>query len=217
MNIIPAPICSHVIGSISSTGDVSDDATGLQLGGFNNNSPTLAGRVVTETGGSQILIDQTNNAPTPASYRPFDVVPGADPGRFNFRAYSPSIPAQERFDYYATANYKVFGDGLQIYGDVLYSHLTQDNGLAPAPFSITNEFNGLTETQLSPFNPFGPGTPTDANPTGQGANLTQLRYRLVQELGNRRSFFDKDAWRYLAAVKGDFNFQDNSLHQPLRL
>ncbi len=195
--------------TIAATGDVSNDATGLQLGGFNNNSPTFAGRVVTATGGSQVLIDPTNNAPTAASYRPFDVVPGADPGRFNFRQFSPSIPAQERFDYYATANYKVFGDGLQLYGDVLYSHLTQDNGLAPAPFAITNQFNGLTETQLSPFNPFGPGTPTTANPTGQGANLTQLRYRLVNELGNRRSFFDKDAWRYLAAVKGDFNFQDN--------
>ena len=31
----------------------------------------------------------------------------------------------------------------------------------------------------------------------------------MNDLGPRRSFFDKDAWRYTAAVKGDFNFQDN--------
>ncbi len=195
---------------ISSTGDVSNDATGLQLGGGNTNSPTFAGRVAVN-GTQLVLIDPTNNAPTLASYRRFeptqfsvppggtlpgDFEPGTDPSRFNFRAFSPTIPAQERFDYYVTAKYNVFGDGMQIYGDVLYSHLTQDNGLAAAPFALTPG-GGLEEAQASQFNPFGTA-------------LTQLRYRLVNDLGNRRSFFDKDDTRYTVAVKGDFNFQDNS-------
>ena len=216
---------------IASTGDTSNDDTGLQLGGFNTNSPTFAGRVAVN-GSQLVLIDPTNNAPTAASYRRFeptaganppggtlpgDFAPGTDPSRFNFRDYTPAIPAQERFDYYVTANYKVFGDGLQIYGDILYSHLTQDNGLAPAPFAITSGFDGLTEVQQSAFNPFpsaGPtdnGNPGDPNLTGAGSSVTQLRYRLVNDLGSRRSFFDKDDWRYTGAVKGDFNFQDNAV------
>ncbi|HTG45352.1 MAG TPA: TonB-dependent receptor [Verrucomicrobiae bacterium] len=197
--------------TIATTGDLSNDATGLQLGGFNNNSPTLSGRVAVD-GAQLILIDQTNTAPTLASYRPFDAAgSGTDPGRFNFRAFTPAIPAQERFDYYATANYKVFGDGLQLYGDVLYSHLTQDNGLAASPFVYASaEFDGLGIVQQSAFNPFPAGAPSTPNPTGAGGSLTQLRYRLVNDLGPRRSFFDKDAWRYVAAVKGDFNFKDNN-------
>ncbi len=196
--------------TIATTGDVSNDATGLGLAGFNNDSPTFAGRV-SVNGAAMVLINPSNNAPTPASYRPFDVITGTDPSRFNFRAFTPAIPAQERFDYYVTANYKVFGDGLQIYGDVLYSHLTQDNGLAASPFTIRSEFDGLTEVQASPFNPFGPAPATVDNPTpAPGSSVTQLRYRLVNDLGPRRSFFDKDAWRYVAGLKGDFNIKDNA-------
>ncbi len=195
---------------IASTGDTSNDSTGLQLGGFNTNSPTFSGRVAVN-GTQLVLIDPTNNAPTPADYRRFeptqfstppggtlpgDFEPGTDPSRYNFRSATPAIPAQERFDYYVTAKYNVFGDALQVYGDILYSHLTQDNGLAAAPFALTPG-GGLEEAQASPFNPFG-----DA--------LTQVRYRLVNDLGPRRSFFDKDDTRYTAAIKGDFNFQDNS-------
>ena len=53
-----------------------------------------------------------------ADYRPFDVSAGTDPSRFNFRSVTPAIPGQERFDYYVTGSYKVFGDGLQLYGNV---------------------------------------------------------------------------------------------------
>ena len=42
----------------------------------------------------------------------------------------------EKYQYFVTGNYKVFGDGLQIYGDLLYAKTKQDNGLAPAPFII---------------------------------------------------------------------------------
>src|SRR5947207_942755 len=95
-----------------------------------------------------------------------------------------------------TGRYKIFGDGLQAYGDVMYSHIRQDNGLAGAPFTISNAGNGLVEARQSLFNPFG-------------NNLNSVRYRLQQELRNRRSLFDKDYWRYVAGINGDFNFTDN--------
>ncbi len=81
---------------------------------------------------------------------------------------------------------------LQMYGSIMYSKTKQDNGLAPAPFAI-----GAGDVGASPFNPFLPN------------QLRNLRYRLVQELGNRRSFFDYDFYRYTVGFKGDFNLKDN--------
>jgi len=197
------------------------------LGGSNNNSPTYPGRIGTTraAGGQQVLIDLSNNAPTRASYRQFDPDgPGTDPSRFNFRAFTPSIPGVEKCQYFVTGKDKVFGDGLQIYGDVLYAKTKQDNGLAPAPFTMpavryqngalgifngrdaTGRLNGsldnsnaaqLAIIRNSPFNPFG-------------NELTQLRYRTVQELNNRRDFFDYDFYRYVAGVKGDFSLKGNN-------
>ena len=98
--------------------------------------------------------------------------------------------------YYVTGRYKIFGDGLQLYGDIMYSHTKQDNGLAGAPFAITAASNGLTEARASIFNP-------------AGNFLTSVRYRTQQELGDRRSFFDHDYQRYVAGINGDFNIKDN--------
>jgi iron complex outermembrane receptor protein len=194
--------------AVAGTGDTSNDATGLGWGGFNNNSPTFAGRVSTSTGGAQVLINLSNNAPTPASYRAFDVIPGTDPSRFNFRAFTPAIPAIEKAMYYVTGRYKIFGDGLQLYGDIMYSKTKQDNGLAASPFSITNAANGINVVRASIFNPFPNNRPvTAANPTGN--DLSSLAYRLVNDLGPRRTFFDQDSYRYVTGINGDFNFKDN--------
>jgi iron complex outermembrane receptor protein len=106
--------------------------------------------------------------------------------------------------YMVTGRYKIFGDGLQLYGDLMYSKAKQDNGLAAAPFTYSSASNGdLAAVRNSPFNPVG----IDPN-TGQNA-LLSVRYRLVNDLGPRRSFFDKDAWRYVAGINGDFNIKDN--------
>ncbi len=208
----------------------------LGRGGLNNNSPTFAGRVslsnpllllangtfVPFTGqpipvgarvlnGNLVLTDLSNNQVTPSSYRRFEVtpaqipgqntqpgdtLPGADPTRFNFRAFTPAIPGVEKALYYVTGSYKIFGEGLQIYGDIMYAKTKQDNGLAPSPFTLSST-NGRTEARASIFNPFG-------------NNLNQTRYRLVNELSNRRSFFDHDYYRYEAGLKGDFNFKGNA-------
>ncbi len=222
--------------AVAGSGDLSNNPTGLGRGGLNGNSPTLAGRVsVAGARGQLILIDQTINNPTPASYRTFDNPGGSDPGRFNFRAFTPSIPAIEKALYFITGRYKIFGEGLQIYGDVMYAKTKQDNGLAPAPFTIplggyinpavvvpnfagTGTLGTLAATtptgqrtllqraiiQNSPFNPF-PGR----DGTTAAGSLQTSRYRLVNELNNRRSFYDHDYYRYVGGLNGDFNFKDN--------
>ena len=60
---------------------------------------------------------------------------GTDPDRFNFRAFTPSIPAMEKWSYFVTGRYKIFGEGMQLYGDFIHSKTKQDNGLAAAPFA----------------------------------------------------------------------------------
>src|SRR5947207_674112 len=170
---------------ISRSGDLSNDTTGLGLGGINNNSPTFGGRVsVTRppagsdsayypVTGALVLTDLANNQVTPGSYRRFEQTPssaGSDPSRFNFRAFTRAIPAMEKAMYFVTGRYKIFGDGLQLYGDIMYSKVKQDNGLAGAPFTFSSAANGdQLAIRNSPFNPFG-------------NNLTSLSYRLHQEL-----------------------------------
>src|SRR4029450_13379360 len=128
---------------------------GLGLGGVNNNSPTFPGKIFISAAfpelspsGTMTLTDLGNGAPTVASYRPFDVPDGTDPNRFNFQAFTPAIPAMEKSMTYVTGRYKVFGDALQIYGDMLYTHERQNNALAGSPF------NTGADVQGSPFNPF---------------------------------------------------------------
>jgi iron complex outermembrane recepter protein len=180
----------------------------LNLGGLNNNSPTFAGRASSETLGQLVLNDLSINNPTPASYRRFEpsdpgpgeFLPGQDPARFNFRAFTPAIPRIEKAMTYVTGRYKIFGDALQVYGDMLYSHFVQRNGLAASPFTLpasATGSDGITPVESSPFNPFG-------------ADLASVRYRLVNELGPRLSTFDRDFWRWVIAVKGDIDFADNA-------
>jgi iron complex outermembrane receptor protein len=188
----------------------------MNLGGINNNSPTFAGRVsVAGAGNGQLVLnDLTNSAPTRASYRRFEPnqfsnppgpIPGsgefpvgADPSRFNFRAFTPTIPPFEKSLEYVTGRYKVFGDSLEIYGDMMYSHYRQNNAIAGAPFIL---FNGPPEdggdnVQLSPFNPFG-------------GSIRQVRYRTQQELGQRSSTYDKDWWRWVGGMRGSIDLTGN--------
>src|SRR5437764_486333 len=78
--------------------------------------------------------------------------------------------------------------------------------ISPTPIFISSSTvtPGLGDARNSPFNPVG----IDPN---SGANaLTSVRYRFQQELGNRRSFYDQDYYRYVAGMNGDFDFKDNS-------
>jgi len=195
---------------IATTADTSNNPTGLGWGGINNNSPTYSGRISVAPGasalgftstGTLVLSDLTNNQVTPGSYRSFEGPgtggPGTDPTRFNFREFTPAIPAVEKAMYYITGRYKVFGDAMQIYGDIMYSHTKQDNGLAGSPFTISSAANGRDIARASVFNP-------------AGAFLSSVQYRLQDELGGRRSFFDSDYYRYVFGINGDFNIKDNA-------
>ena len=211
------------VAGTGNTSNIGSLATGW--GGPNGNSPTFSGRisvsanvtsqVIHPTAGGQnitgqlVLLNLSDNSITADDYRRFepnpasptlappfglpgDFLPGQDPSRFNFRAFTPAIPGMEKSMYMVTGRYKIFGDGLQLYGDVMYSHITQNNGLAGSPFLVD-----VGSAQVSEFNPFG-------------TNLTSVRYRSQQELNNRRDFFDKDYYRYVAGINGDFNFTDNN-------
>ncbi|HEX8678710.1 MAG TPA: TonB-dependent receptor, partial [Chthoniobacterales bacterium] len=225
-------------------------------------------------GGALVQSDLSRVSPDDADYRRFDVPGGSDPARFNFRAFTPARPGLERANYYISGRYKVFGDAMQVYGDVMYTASRQDNALAPSPFSIPlggyanpavivpytdprtgmpfgalnspapgtppvsfSQFSGAAQRailQNSIFNPIagrdifrladpaeGPFTGNINLLTGQRARrlnryvsppgaLTNSAYRLVQELGNRRSLYDSDYYRYVAGINGDLNFQGNN-------
>lgn len=205
--------------------EIARSADLRSLGGVNAGSAGFGGRVnlTPASGGARVLIDLSENAPTRASYRPYTFA--TDPAAFNFREFTPSIPGVEKYHYFVTGNYKVFGNALQIYGDLLYAKTKQDNGLAPGSFAMPipryqnaalGIFNGRDATgrlidpgndnsifaqqaiiRNSPYDPFGD-------------DLLQLNYRFVQEFNNRRSFFDYDFYRYVAGVKGDFSFTGNN-------
>ena len=207
---------------VARSGDAGNRPDGMNWGGLNTNSPTFPGRIsLTNLGngtiGALVLINEANNAPNGidpllpgSSYRFFDRPPGADPSRFNFRETTPAIPAVEKAMYFVTGRYKIFGDGLQIYGDIMYSKLKQDNGLAGTPFGLP-----ASTVRASPYNPFGVDpdsrqsvTNPTGNPTGTNA-LSALSYRAHRELGLRKQFFDTDQHRYVIGFNGDFNFKDN--------
>ena len=189
--------------------EISQSSDRRFLGGTNQGSPTFPGRASFRTNpavnGSNtpsILINQANSNPQGGQdYRARD--PNVD--SFNFRSTTPAIPAMEKYQYYITGRYKVFGDALQIYGDLLYSKRKQDNGLAPAPFQF-----GVVASNASPYNPFFTGLPGGA-PTASTDDdqLRSVQYRSI-EGGLRKSFYDYDYTRYVAGINGSFTFTGNN-------
>ncbi|MBS0657678.1 MAG: TonB-dependent receptor [Verrucomicrobia bacterium] len=182
---------------------VSASADRRALGGNNGGSATFPGRVT--LGGQARILNDPTFAPTPtapltaASYRAYGGANSPDP--FNFRLYTPAIPAQEKYQTYLTGQYNIFGKAMTAYADLLYAKTKQDNGLAPVPFTLSR-----AEAVASPFNPFVATTPT-SNPS----RISGLSYRLTDELGLRRSFYDQDYWRYTVGLKGDFVFKNSAL------
>ncbi|HYJ04574.1 MAG TPA: TonB-dependent receptor plug domain-containing protein, partial [Chthoniobacterales bacterium] len=107
---------------IATTGDLSNNPTGMGWGGINNNSPTYSGRVSVASSrsiGGVVVINPNpfgertlqnlsmGGTILPGDYRQFDVIPGTDPDRFNFREYTPAIPAVEKAMYFVTGRYKI--------------------------------------------------------------------------------------------------------------
>ncbi|MBA3881597.1 MAG: TonB-dependent receptor [Chthoniobacterales bacterium] len=192
----------------SSDGPSALDPFGpLGLGGFFPQSSLFPGSAQTTNppegeSSLRILIDPTSVPTGPESYRANEGVLSND--RFNFNQFTSSIPAMEKYQTYVTGRYKIFGEGLQVYGDMLYSKRKQENRIAPSPFIL---FAGppraiginspLAGGIRSPFNPFGD-------------DLSNVRYRTIRELGTRLSFFDYDYFRYTVGLNGNFTFTGNN-------
>ncbi len=204
---------------------LSATADARSLGGISTLSGSYPGRYTLVTGNTfgftgaantRVLNDPTqligNNVA--ATTHTFNITAGDG---FNFLAFAPAVPAQEKFNYYGAFNYKIFGDGRAIlYGDAIYTETRQDNGLAPAPISQLSRANvaqgGLNGDQSialqraayygNPFNPFG-------------NQLSAFRYRLVAEANNRRTGYDQKFYRYEGGLKGDLSFKGNSFISAL--
>ena len=202
---------------------LAGDADQRVLGGNNTRSGTFPGRIDLNAGGSRIVVDPTQQITGYGpNTRPFSLAAGDG---FNFRAFTPAIPEQEKFYYYGAFSYKLFNNNSAIlYGDMMYAETRQDNGLAPSPISQIatgnlgfngpftalnpNPVTGLPSpraVRTSPFNPFGPLNP------GGSAQLNRVRYRLTGESGNRRDGFDQKFYRFEGGLKGDFNFKGQVL------
>ncbi len=189
---------------LSSTTD-KRSAGPLGLGGFFSQSTLFPGSAQAsgqEGGSLRILIDPSSIPTGPESYRPNEGPLSAD--RFNFSRLTSSIPAQEKYSTYVTGRYKIFGEGLQIYGDMLYSKRKQDNQIAPAPFLL---FAG-DPAEIGINSPLAGGVASPFNPFGE--DLNNVRYRVIRELGNRQSVFDYDYYRYNAGINGNFTLTDNN-------
>ncbi len=187
---------------ISSTADTRTGGP-LSLGGTNGGSDLFPGAVFDENFNQFVLINPSSvptgtGLPDPAdptspttSYRKYGGDSSGD--RFNFSAFTPSIPGIEKYQTYVAGRYKIFGEALQVYGDMLYSKRKQFNAIAPSPFLL---FSGdFTNNQFNPV---------------PDAQFGGVAYRLVQELANRNSFYDYDYFRYMVGFNGNFTFTGNN-------
>ncbi|MFL6527274.1 MAG: TonB-dependent receptor plug domain-containing protein [Chthoniobacterales bacterium] len=88
---------------------------------------------------------------------------GQRPG-FNFNEFSLSYPESERWGGYLSAEHKIFGDQLVIYGDGYYQRVDTHNELA-APATGSFETKGQTTLAIPPNTPIAPGAEPPNTPT----------------------------------------------------
>ncbi|MEP6955190.1 MAG: TonB-dependent receptor [Chthoniobacterales bacterium] len=201
----------------------------LGLGGFFSQSSLFPGdaqvssRIPGENASLRILIDPTSVPTGRGSYR--DNLGGAGGDRFNFNQLTSAIPGFEKYQTYVTGRYKVFGEALQLYGDMLYNKRKQDNFIAPSPFILfagdpnhpgdnspvaVGLATGADATRLVPQLPGDPGSVllNPFNPFGE--DLSNVRYRTIRESGRRESINDFEYFRYVVGANGNFTFTGNS-------
>ena len=196
--------------------DVSQTSDARRLGGSNTSSPTFPGRVALNAASGlpaaqrdRILINPAGLETGVASTRVFSLAGGDG---FNFRAYTPAIPGQERWQYYGAFQYKPFADGrLVFYGDALAAETRQDNGLAPSPFTLTTGVFPAPVPQTTPATPAGGAAALQSSPFNAfGNTLSNVRYRFVDELNNRRTGYDTKFYRFTAGLRGDIPIKGNN-------
>lgn len=190
----------------------SNNADTRALGGKNGGSPTFSGRTVARIGSATAAVQALTlksgvSIPlTAADYVVFDTSSTTSNQFLNFRQYTPSIPAQERWNTYGRINWHIT-DRVEAYFRLLYGHEVFSSGLAPSPMSAANTGAGAAlrnATRLSPHIPVGiflNGTTADTDPTGVQVGTTVFR---TISLGPRTQTFTRNVWDLRAGVHGHF-------------
>lgn len=179
------------VSTLCGTGVRADGVLGYLPGG----SPTTPIATIGTPGGTFIF------DPTGGGSRPF-----VDPDDlFNFAPVNFLQLAQERYLGGAYGRYE-FTDGIEAYGEVSFVRNEVPTQLAPTPAGVSAPlfvnspfFNDQTRTVLN----------TNPVSTTAGATLGNPLYRQTQvsfrfnQLSDRISNFDRDAFRVLGGVRGD--------------
>jgi len=115
---------------------------------------------------------------------------------------NPLIVGTKRNEFVVNGSKELFGKGLEVFGDFLYSQTTNSgSGLAPAPISGLGAGGGntLTIPANNPYNVFG-----IVLGVGQPGGAPTARQR-TEELGKRSSVNETNTWRLVAGLKGELN------------
>jgi iron complex outermembrane receptor protein len=189
----------------------SSNADTRALGGKNGGSPTFSGRTTARIGSATnpvqaLMLRSGVSIPmTSADYVVFDTSATTSNQFLNFREYTPSIPAQDRTNFYGRVNWQIT-DQIDGYVRLLYATSIFDSGLAPSPMPGTGAGGTALRnaTRLSPHIPVGlfiGGTAADVDNVGTQVGTTAFR---TIAMGPRRQVFDRDAWDLAAGLHGRF-------------
>src|SRR6266571_1684398 len=150
--------------------DISSNADFTRFGGFDNRSPDFAGHIADFV--YQPQLNSSARSPTPHAFPNVESDPQYVPrlslprGQqlFNFAELTPAIPPVDREYLYGSLDRKIYGQYLELFGDLKYVRTFWDGALVPAsftpdvftdathPFGISLE--GISVPIQNPFNPF---------------------------------------------------------------
>ena len=196
-----------------------------RLGGNNIGLPQFSGRILQNTSVANsgemprrpaetfsnaslelVLIDRANTPDQRDDYR--DYIQAED--GFDFRKFTPAIPAQERSGFFLDGEYKLLPQNhLTFFVTAIYANTKQFNALAPSVFTLRDEV-----ARSSPYNPIveiqqiDPANGMQAIDPLSGALVFSQRLNSVSyasiEAGNRERTYDSDFYHLIAGLKGEF-------------
>ena len=119
-----------------------------RLMGSNLGSPQFSGRIsLGNPRQDLILIDPANVPDGREDYRQYIQAEDA----FNYRRFTPSIPAQDRWGLFLDGEYKLLSqDALTFFATVLYANTRQYNGFGPSLFTLPWQHRGQQPLQSCP-------------------------------------------------------------------
>src|SRR6266487_3892645 len=211
--------------------DISSNADQTRFGGFDERSEDFAGRVADFV--YQPQLNSGARSPTPHAFPNVESDPQYVPrlslprGQqlFNFAALTPAIPPVDREYLYGSLDRKIYGQYLELFGDLKYVRTFWDGALVPAsftpdvftdathPFGISLE--GISVPIQNPFNPFTvadytspggtdpkfPATKISAVPPGTQLT-TGVRYSAL-EAGLRTDKITTHNYEFTGGLKGN--------------